>query len=303
MEREVFRQRKEQVRSYLGMWIHVEIDRPVGYVHHKNGKTLHYPINYGYIPGVLGGDGEELDVYVLGCDQPLECTDGRVVGIVHRADDVEDKLVLSVDGTCYSASEIEAAVDFQERYYHSYVETLKQQEMTLLDAVRIRRSYRGMYRSTPVPREHLKLIMEAALAAPSGCNQQTTSVIAVDDPELISQLGGMLHKPNFASAPAAICILTEKKISYRGRSFYVQDYSAAIQNALLTVTALGYESCWVEGYVTGEDEIGRQMAEKLGVPSHLELVAYLPVGLAAEEGSRVQKLPFEQRAWFNGYQR
>lgn len=303
MQREYFRQRKEQVRSYLGQWIHVEIDRPAGYVHHKGEKTLHYPINYGYIPGVLGGDGEELDVYVLGTDEPLECAEGRVVGIVHRSDDVEDKLVLSMDGAFYSAEEMEKAVEFQEQYYHSYVEALKQQEMTLLDAVRTRRSYRGMYRSDPVPREHLKLIMEAALAAPSGCNQQTTSVIAVDEPAMINRLGGMLRKPNFASAPAAICILTERKISYRGRSFYVQDYSAAIQNALLTITALGYESCWVEGYVTGEDEIGRQMAEVLCVPSHLELVAYLPVGLAAEEGSRVKKLPFEQRAWFNGYQR
>ena len=43
------------------------------------------------------------------------------------------------------------------------------------------------------------------------------------------------------------------------------------------------------------------MADALGVPQHLELVAYLPVGLAAEDGNRVQKLPFEERAWFNGY--
>ena len=303
MDMKAYHERKAQVRSYLGQWIQVEIDRPVGYVHCKGEKTLTYPINYGYLPGILGGDGEELDVYVLGTDQPLERAEGRVVGIVHRADDVEDKLVLSMDGTLYQAEEMERAVAFQEQYYHSHVEALKQQEMSLTEAVRTRRSYRGMYKSDPVPREHLKRIMEAALAAPSGCNQQTTSVIAVDEPDLIRRLGSMLRKPNFASAPAALCILTEKKIAYRDRSFYVQDYAAAIQNALLTITALGYESCWVEGYVTGEDAIGRQMAELLGVPSHMELVAYLPIGRAAEEGSRVQKLPFEQRAWFNGYQR
>ena len=174
--------------------------------------------------------------------------------------------------------------------------------MELFEAIRTRRSYRGMYLPTPVPREDLQKIMEAALAAPSGCNKQTTSVIAVDDPELVKQLGGMLA-PHFASAPAALCILTEKKIAYRDRTFYIHDYSAAIENALLAIQALGYESCWVEGYVTDENRIGYRMAELLGVPENLELVCYLPIGKPAEEGSRVRKLPFEERAWFNGYRK
>lgn len=57
----------------------------------------------------------------------------------------------------------------------------------------------------------------------------------------------------------------------------------------------------MEGYVTDSDRIGRKMADILGVPEHLKLVCYLPVGRAAEEGSRVRKQPFEERAWFNGY--
>ena len=173
--------------------------------------------------------------------------------------------------------------------------------MDLFEALSARRSYRGMYKPDPVPREHLRMIMQAALDAPSGCNKQTTGVIAVDDPALVKQLGAMLERNDFASAPAAICILTERKIAYRDRTFYIQDYSAAIQNALLAITGLGYESCWVEGHITDADQIGRQMADVLGVPQHIELVAYLPVGLAAEEGKRVRKLPFEERAWFNGY--
>lgn len=174
--------------------------------------------------------------------------------------------------------------------------------MELFEAIETRRSYRGMYLPAPVPREDLKKIMEAALAAPSGCNKQTTSVIAVDDPALIKQLGGMLA-PHFASAPACLCILTEKKIAYQDRTFYIHDYSAAIENALLAIQALGYESCWVEGYVTDENRIGCRMAQILGVPEHLELVCYLPIGKPAEEGSRVKKLPFEERAWFNGYRK
>lgn len=174
--------------------------------------------------------------------------------------------------------------------------------MELFEAIFGRRSYRDLYQTTPVPRADLRRIMEAALAAPSGCNKQTTSVIAVDDSAIMSRLTALLAShPGFASAPAAICILAEKKLAYRDRTYYIQDYSAAIENALLAVHALGYETCWVEGYVTDSDRIGRKMADILGVPEHLELVCYLPVGRAAEEGSRVRKQPFEERAWFNGY--
>ena len=176
--------------------------------------------------------------------------------------------------------------------------------MELFEAIFTRRSYRGMYKPDPVPAEDLKKIMEAVLAAPSGCNKQTTSVIAVDDPAVMAKLSELIaDRPGFASAPAAVCILTEKKIAYRDRTYYIQDYSAAIQNALLAIAALGYESCWVEGHITDKDRIGRKMADVLGVPEHLELVCYLPVGKAAEEGTHATKLPFEERAWFNGYRK
>lgn len=174
--------------------------------------------------------------------------------------------------------------------------------MELFETIMTRHSYRGMYKPTPVPREDLRRIMEAGLAAPSGCNVQTTSLIALDDPELIAKVAQRMEKPNFASAPAAICVLTKRLMAYRDRTYYVQDYSAAIQNILLAVTALGYESCWVEGHITDVDRIGRHMADILGVPQDMELVAYLPVGVAEGKPVAPKKKPFEERAWFNGYQ-
>ncbi len=115
-------ERHELVRSYLGKTVDIGIDRPIGYVHVKGSKTLVYPINYGYIPGVLGGDGEELDVYVLGPTEPVESFRGRIIAIVYRRNDVEDKLVAAPEGVCYTAEEIAEAVNFQEKYYDSYVE-------------------------------------------------------------------------------------------------------------------------------------------------------------------------------------
>ncbi len=173
--------------------------------------------------------------------------------------------------------------------------------MNTLEAISARYSYRGIYLDTPVPREHLKAILEAGCAAPSGCNCQTTSFIAVDDPERIAQLFTVIKKGLGKTAPAMICVLTRKIIAYQDRSFYIQDYSAAIENMLLAISHLGYASCWVEGHVTGTDRIGEKMAQMLGVPPEYELVAYLPVGIPAEEPVRVKKLPPEERSWFNGF--
>jgi nitroreductase len=143
-------------------------------------------------------------------------------------------------------------------------------------------------------------IMESGLAAPSGCNTQTTSLIGLDDAGLIRSVAAHLDSPNFASAPAAVCVLTRHIPGYADVYFNVQDYAAAIENILLAVTALGYASCWVEGQVTGGG-VSKKMAALLGVPDEYELVAYLPVGLPVKDGPRARKKTFERRASFNGF--
>ena len=113
---------RPDLKPYLGKTVTIGIDRPMGYVHVKGEKTLIYPINYGYVPDVLGGDGEELDVFLLGVDHPVESYTGRIIGIVYRADDVEDKLVMAPEDVDFTVAEIEEAIRFQEQYYDSHVE-------------------------------------------------------------------------------------------------------------------------------------------------------------------------------------
>ena len=173
--------------------------------------------------------------------------------------------------------------------------------MNTFQAMTERYSYRGRFLSDPVPREHLIQIMEAGCAAPSGCNKQTTSFIAVDDPEVLNKLKAVIDPPLGETAPAFLCVLTQKTVAYRNRIFNVQDYSAAIQNALLAIADLGYASCWVEGHVTDDDRIGDKMAAILGVPENYELIAYLPIGVPEAPGKRVRKKPLSDRAWFNGF--
>ncbi len=118
-----FLKRKKLVRSYLGKTVEILMDRPLGYVHEKEKYTLKYPINYGFIPGVIGGDGEELDVYLIGVDEPVSRYTAKVIGVVHRENDSEDKLVAAPEGMIFTKDEIAEKISFQEKYYDSFVET------------------------------------------------------------------------------------------------------------------------------------------------------------------------------------
>ena len=175
-------------------------------------------------------------------------------------------------------------------------------EMSLLEAIMNRRSYRGGYKPDKVPRRDLTAILEAGLAAPSGCNKQTTSLIAIDDETLLSRIKAEIDPPVAQTAPAMICVLSRRITAYRDRCFATQDYAAAIENMLLAITALGYQSCWYEGHITDEDRIGDRIARVLGVPDEYELVCILPVGIAETEPRAPLKRPFTERAWFNGFQ-
>lgn len=171
----------------------------------------------------------------------------------------------------------------------------------MLETIFRRRSYRGKYKAIPVPRADLTRILEAGLAAPSGCNKQTTSFIAVDDPEILARIKSVIDPPVGETAPAAICVLTRRINAYRDKCFAVQDYAAAIENILLAITALGYASCWYEGHITDDDRICDKIAAILNVPKDHDLVAFLPVGIPETQAKAPQKLPFEKRAWFNSF--
>ena len=173
--------------------------------------------------------------------------------------------------------------------------------MNVLDAIKTRHSYRGKFKDIPVPREDLMKILEAGLDAPSGCNKQTTSLVCVNDPDILKKINAVIDPPVCETAPAVICVLTRRINAYRDRCFAVQDYSAAIENMLLAIVSLGYQSCWFEGHITDEDRIGNKIAKILNVPDEYELVCILPVGVPEGEPVEPKKRSFEERAWFNSF--
>ena len=106
-------------KDFLDKIVTVKMDRPLGTAHPKHGFI--YEVNYGYIEGTVSGDGEELDAYVVGEHKPLEEFTGRVVAVIHRTNDNDDKLVVMEDGRNYSDDQLEALLEFQERFFEHII--------------------------------------------------------------------------------------------------------------------------------------------------------------------------------------
>ena len=100
----------------LGNIVKVIIDRPLG-SHHPKHKDIIYPVNYGYIPGVIAPDGEEQDAYILGVNEPITQFVGKVIAVIHRLNDIEDKWVVAPENKVFSKDEIADLVAFQEKFF------------------------------------------------------------------------------------------------------------------------------------------------------------------------------------------
>ncbi len=100
----------------IGKTVTVTVDRPLGSLH-PNHPDICYPINYGYIEGIFAPDGEEQDAYILGIDCPVKEFTGRVIAIIHRKNDIEDKWVVAPEGVIFTKEQIRSATHFQEQYF------------------------------------------------------------------------------------------------------------------------------------------------------------------------------------------
>lgn len=101
----------------------VTVDRPMG-SYHPDHADLYYPINYGYIDGIIAPDGEEQDAYVLGVHEPVETFTGKLIAVIHRMNDIEDKWVIASENSFFSKEDIEKQVSFQEQYFNYEIEMI-----------------------------------------------------------------------------------------------------------------------------------------------------------------------------------
>lgn len=104
----------------IGSFVTVTVDRPMGSIHPKH-HDIFYPINYGYVEGVKAADGEWQDTYILGVNEPVKSFSGKVVAVIHRLDDVEDKWVVCPENVSFSKKEIADKTDFQEKFFKTEI--------------------------------------------------------------------------------------------------------------------------------------------------------------------------------------
>ena len=175
--------------------------------------------------------------------------------------------------------------------------------MDLFEIIAKRHSYRGPFKDQPVQREDLRRIVEAGLLAPSGMNRQTTTFVIVDAPERVAEFAGMpganqAHRE--AKAFIACIVNADPGEVHAGLTFEVEDCSAAVENMLLAVTAMGYATVWIDGWLRADDRV-QAVGRVLALPAEKVVRVLLPIGVPAEARRQPDKLPFEARAWFNRY--
>lgn len=108
----------EQPDQWVGRSLVVKVDRQIGSKHPTN-ASIEYELNYGFVPGTLAADDHEIDAYIVGVLEPVDSFAGQCIAIIHRHDDVEDKLVVAPTGQNFSDEEVLRLTNFQERFFKS----------------------------------------------------------------------------------------------------------------------------------------------------------------------------------------
>nr|WP_296779153.1 inorganic pyrophosphatase [Ruminococcus sp.] len=104
----------------IGRTVTVTVDRPLGSAH-PNHADMIYKVNYGYIEGLIAQDSEEQDAYILGVHEAVDTFTGRIIAVIRRSDDVEEKWVVCPENVTFSKDEIMKQVEFQEKYFKSEI--------------------------------------------------------------------------------------------------------------------------------------------------------------------------------------
>ena len=166
--------------------------------------------------------------------------------------------------------------------------------MDFFEAVQKRYSHKQAFLPIKIPKEHLEKIAHAGLAAPSGTNAQSVSLVLLPDRDALQPLCDIAPTIGLKTAPAAIALLTDSSTQNYIINFEIEDYAAACENILLAATALGYAALWLDSPYF--DEHNQKAALRLfNAPEGFHLRVVIPIGVPAEPGIRREKLPFSSR--------
>jgi nitroreductase len=172
--------------------------------------------------------------------------------------------------------------------------------MDFFEAIGTRYSYRGEFTDDKLSREDIEKILFAGIAAPTGMHISTTSYVAVTDEKLIKELSGIIPGNEIGTAPFVIVLLTEDKSGSYGMNFEVENYSAASENILLAVTALGYATVWTDG-ILRLPRINNGVRRLLNIPALNTIRAVMPIGKPKDPLKPQPKEKIEDVVTFNKF--
>lgn len=152
--------------------------------------------------------------------------------------------------------------------------------MNTSEAIRARRSIRKFKEGVKIPLEHINLMLEAAMMAPSACNTRPWEFVVIADRHALDQVMEIHTRAGaLKTASAAVLVCGRPDLQENiCNGFWPQDCGAAIENFLLQAQELGYGTCWCGCYPVME------RAEKLQSTFHLSSIplAVIAVGESAE---------------------
>ena len=150
--------------------------------------------------------------------------------------------------------------------------------MDAFEAIRTRRSVRA-YTGEAIPREDLEKIVDAGRLAATGNNHQPWDFIVVTNREMVAELSVASKWLDKAAAVIAVVMDPDSR-------WWVEDGAAAVENMLLAATALGYGSCWLEGYTVRSEDAFKTL---LDVPAEKRLLTLVPLGVPVDWPTKEKK--------------
>ena len=172
--------------------------------------------------------------------------------------------------------------------------------MDLFEAVSKRYSHKAAFSQEAVAEEHLRLIAEAGMSAPSGTNSESPEFILITAVNVLAEIGRITRHRPLITAPAMIALVSNPADVLPGVTCYVEDYAAATENILLAATALGFACGWID-HLLRPPEINDPLCRLLGIPPDRKLMVIIPIGKPCETAARRTKKTFEQRCSWNHY--
>lgn len=172
--------------------------------------------------------------------------------------------------------------------------------MDTLEAIKTRYTYRGEFTERKLSDNEINTILEAAIAAPCGMHNYTTSFLAIKDSSIIKEISEVVPINSLKTTPFLLVVMIDKENPYDSMHFEEVNYGAAVENILLAVTSMNLATLWADG-TTRMPRINKLIRKILNIPSDKIIKTLLPIGEPKNPQKPSEKLSIDKVVTFNKF--